>query len=207
MGLVIRFTALKPETIAAVRADRRRQFFITEQGLCDDGAPAAPPANPGRDTFWKALLRRFVPPPMPDFAPAEPVFAFDPDSGEGEMEDTDKAWHGLHFCLTGTAEGGAFPLGFMVVGGYPLTRHTGYQAGRVFDSGETEAILAALAEVGEAGVRAGFDPGRMEAAAIYPEGLWHDPEAVDYLVDAFRRVIAFFERCSARGHGFAVELT
>jgi len=207
MGLVIRRTALKPETIAAVRADRRRQFFITEQGLCDDGAPAGPPSNPGQDTFWKALLRGFGPPPMPDSAPAEPVFAFDHDSGEGEMEDTDKAWHGLHFCLTGTAGDGSFPLGFMVAGGHPLTRHTGYQAARVFDPGETGAILAALTQVGEAGVRAGFDPGRMQAAAVYPEDLWHDPEAADYLVDAFGRVIAFLERCRARGYGFAVELT
>ena len=37
-------------------------------------------------------------------------------NGHDELE-VDKAWHGLHFLLTGTAWEGDFPLNFIVSGG------------------------------------------------------------------------------------------
>lgn len=38
-------------------------------------------------------------------------------SGDGEYVDVDKAWHLIHFLLTGQADGGEWPLGFILNGG------------------------------------------------------------------------------------------
>src|SRR5688500_6275073 len=40
--------------------------------------------------------------------------------GEGLTTDLDKAWHGIHYLLTGTAWEGAEPLNFLVAGGRPV---------------------------------------------------------------------------------------
>src|SRR5687767_14577361 len=38
-------------------------------------------------------------------------------AGEGLVTDLDKAWHGIHYLLTGTAAEGGKPLDFLVSGG------------------------------------------------------------------------------------------
>ena len=53
------------------------------------------PAPPSENPLW--------PPPAP-----------------GEQLDVDKAWHGLHFLLTGTADGGAEPASYLLTGGEEL---------------------------------------------------------------------------------------
>src|SRR5687768_13754481 len=40
-----------------------------------------------------------------------------PPAAEGEDAHLDKAWHGLHFLFTGTADGGEEPACFLLAGG------------------------------------------------------------------------------------------
>jgi hypothetical protein len=59
----------------------------------------------------------------------------DPDSEEegedpGGSLDIDKAWHGLHFLLTGTAWEGTSPLDFIVAGARTWARRTWVMAPR-----------------------------------------------------------------------------
>src|SRR5512135_1798793 len=58
--------------------------------------------------------------------------------------DVDKAWNGIHFLLTGDAQHGTPPLGF-IVGGKPLGDiDVGYGPARGFDAAEVRAIADAL---------------------------------------------------------------
>ena len=59
--------------------------------------------------------------------------------GEGIETDLDKAWHGIHYLLTGTAWAGAEPLNFIVCGGTEVGDiDVGYGPARVFSSNDVK---------------------------------------------------------------------
>src|ERR1700691_2716073 len=73
----------------------------------------------------------------------------DADAGDEEDArgnfDVDKAWHGIHFLLTGTAWEGTPPLDFIVRGGQEVGDvHVGYGPARAFTSAEVRKIADAL---------------------------------------------------------------
>src|SRR5688572_4637046 len=62
-----------------------------------------------------------------------------------DFVDVDKAWHCLHFLLTGTAWEGDPPLNFIVAGGSEVgDEDVGYGPARGFSSPEVRAIADAL---------------------------------------------------------------
>lgn len=66
---------------------------------------------------------------------------------EGEI-DLDKAWHGIHFLLTGSAWEGAEPLCYLVTGGHQLgDEDIGYGPARALLPHEVAAFDAALSQV------------------------------------------------------------
>src|SRR5262245_26397413 len=59
--------------------------------------------------------------------------------------DVDKAWHGIHFLLTGTAWGGELPWGFVLRGGEALgDDDLGYGPARLLDAAQVREVAAAL---------------------------------------------------------------
>jgi hypothetical protein len=87
----------------------------------------------------------------------------------------EKAWHGLHFLLTGSAGESGVPLGFLLEGGQGVGEDDGYGAPRLFQPGEVQQINAALAPTSDDELWGRFDPERMEAEGIYP-GIWDEDE-------------------------------
>src|SRR4051812_5134842 len=65
-------------------------------------------------------------------------------SGEPRQFDVDKAWHGIHFLLTGTEWEGDGPLAFMLQGGREISEELGYGPPHGFTSSEVKEIDAAL---------------------------------------------------------------
>src|SRR5690348_12146296 len=58
-----------------------------------------------------------------------------------DLVDVDKAWHCLHFLLTGTAWGGEPPLNFVAIGGTEIGEEdVGYGPARGFASQELRVI-------------------------------------------------------------------
>lgn len=106
--------------------------------------------------------------------------------------DVEKAWHGLHFLLTGTAWEGEPPLDFIVRGGIELGDDIGYGPARGFAPAEVAALAAALEPLTVDQLTGRFDAERMKALEIYPGG-WStvrldDPDVTGYFTDAFERV-------------------
>lgn len=101
--------------------------------------------------------------------------------GEGELADLDKAWHGLHYLLTGSPDEGAAPLDFLLAGGTEIAgQDVGYGPARAFRPAEVRAIAAALERVSAEDVRGRYDPAAMMRADVYP-GIWDRPADEDPL--------------------------
>ncbi len=127
-----------------------------------------------------------------------------PDGGDGEPPhylDVDKAWHGIHFLLTGTADGGAAPLCWTVLGGEEIGDDVGYGPARILQPDQVRKIAQALLD--EESFKARFAPEAMEAAQVYPDIIWvrDGNDALEYLVENYRGLVAFYRSAADRGDG------
>ena len=127
-----------------------------------------------------------------------------PDGGDSEPPnaiDIDKAWHGIHYLLTGTADRGAEALSWAVLGGVEIGEEIGYGPARFLEPGEVQSVAAWLPD--DTVFRSRFDPQAMEKAKIYPEVIWvrDGNEALDYLLENYRALVAFYKSAAERGDG------
>ncbi|MEW6710245.1 MAG: YfbM family protein [Candidatus Riflebacteria bacterium] len=124
--------------------------------------------------------------------------------------DLDKAWHGIHFMLTGSDWEGDPPLNFLVAGGTEVGNiDVGYGPARVFRSAEVAKMNSALDEVTEEFLRTRFQPDVMMKKEIYPTIWDRDPEnddTFDYLLEYFRELKKFIRLAVAKGLGLVVTL-
>jgi hypothetical protein len=101
--------------------------------------------------------------------------------GEGDYEDRadldiEKAWHGIHFLLTGSDWGGEEPLNFLVSGGVKVgDEDVGYGPARAFTSARVREIDAALARISAQDLRARYDAQKLDREGIYPH-IWDRPD-------------------------------
>jgi hypothetical protein len=129
-----------------------------------------------------------------------------PNDGEDEPPnyiDLDKAWHGIHFMLTGSADGGDEPLSLAVLGGEEVGEDMGYGPARLLTPDQVQAVSAALSALDEESFRCRFAPQKMEAAGIYPDVIWvrDGQEALDYVMEYYRQLVTFYADTAARGDG------
>jgi hypothetical protein len=113
------------------------------------------------------------PDPLPSFEPRE----------EDDEGDTDKAWQGMHYLFTGTAEGGSFPEGFILHGGTPVgDEDVGYEPARLFQPEEVQRIDAVLQAQSEDDIRLRYDGKKMDAERVYPQ-IWQrdGAEGAEYI--------------------------
>jgi hypothetical protein len=92
------------------------------------------------------------------------------DSDDGTTSyDLDKAWHGIHWLLTGSAEPTGDVLSDAVLGGEEVGDDLGYGAPRLLTAGRVADVADALAGVDADVLHARFDPEAMRAAQVYPD--------------------------------------
>jgi hypothetical protein len=87
----------------------------------------------------------------------------------------EKAWHGLHFLLTGEVWEGHGPLAFLLAGGEQIGDDDESPL-RWFAPEETNQIHEALSSISDDKLWSRFDAAEMERQEIYP-GIWDEPEA------------------------------
>jgi hypothetical protein len=129
-----------------------------------------------------------------------------PDTNESPKRvSLEKAWHGLHYLLAGTADEGAGPLAFILAGGQNLGDES--EPIRYFPPAETSAINRALVAVSDDVLWSRFDPQAMEAKDIYP-GIWDEDEdelKEEYLM-YFGQLKKLVAAAAAQGHGLLVTI-
>jgi hypothetical protein len=201
MGMYLSLAGVSDATIARIHADPPLIWQIVAPEDPEAVAAARGPAP--RQGFFARLLGREPPPP----APVPPPLDLQP--GEGDLGDAgylDKAWHGIHFLLTGTAWKGDPPLNFLLVGG---RRVEDFETAHTFTAAETQGIAAALARVDDAELRRRFAPEEMMRLEIYPEIWDRDPANEDplgYLLEMVAVLRQGLGLVVGRGHGLLLTL-
>ncbi|TQK06764.1 YfbM family protein [Herbaspirillum sp. SJZ107] len=120
------------------------------------------------------------------------------DEGDVAETDLDKAWHGIHYLLTGTAWGGEAPYNFLLEGGVLLGDEddTSEPAPRLLRKDEVEAIHHALAALTADTLRERFDPEAMQKLDIYPNIWDRGEEELDYCLHYFGELQDFMENAA-----------
>ncbi|HET7346504.1 MAG TPA: YfbM family protein [Acidobacteriaceae bacterium] len=130
-------------------------------------------------------------------------------SGQRETLSLEKAWHGVHYLLTGSAEPGTTLRSQAVLGGVELGNDpegfSGYGPARYFRAAQVREISTELnrPEV-ESEAAARFDPAKMSQMEIYPG--WSDEQDKEWLMDAFRRLRDFYASAAAQGRAVVTSL-
>lgn len=123
--------------------------------------------------------------------------------------DVDKAWHAIHFLLTGTAWQGDPPLNFVVTGGTELGEDLGYGPARSLTSGEVRSLAAALKAISPDSLLQRYDPAALTAAEIYPQ-IWDRPEEEDprgYVSEYYDQLRSFVLDAAVEGEALLIATT
>jgi hypothetical protein len=127
-----------------------------------------------------------------------------------EEADLDKAWHAIHYLLTGTAWEGEPPLNFLLRGGSEIGDiDVGYGTARAVDASAVKEINAALAELSEETLKNRFIPAEMMELQIYPEIWDRNPEEEDlfgYCIENFSDLKGFVGRAAENGLGIVISI-
>lgn len=117
-----------------------------------------------------------------------------------EVLDLDKAWHGIHYLLAGTAWKPGPGAGQVILGGTELGGDQGYGPAHVFGPEDVRRLAALLEAETPAKLTARYDPQAMARERIYPDvWLQEGKEALDYLLEYYVRLVAFYGSAAKRG--------
>jgi hypothetical protein len=130
---------------------------------------------------------------------------------EGVHVDLDKAWHGIHYLLTGTAWEGTPPLSFLLDGGQTAgDLEVGYGAVRMHVAADVKRIHQQLHALNDRDLRSRFRPDQMMKLEIYPE-IWDRPPEDDDTLGYLMAYVAVLREqvatTAARGLGLAISLS
>jgi Domain of unknown function (DUF1877) len=126
------------------------------------------------------------------------------DTRQAEVADTevdlDKAWHGIHFLLTGGAGSNGSLASKVIMGGESIGPDRGYGPAQLLKPAEVKAIAHLLEETTPDMLRERFKPKEMTRAAVYP-GVWGNDggEGLGYVLDYYKKLVAFYKRAAQRG--------
>lgn len=130
-------------------------------------------------------------------------------TNEGMRCDLDKAWHGIHYLLTGTAWEGTPPLDFLVEGGDQVGQiDPEHGPVRAFRHEQVRAIYDAVSVMGPYELRKRFNPRDMAAKEIYPD-IWTkspDEDSLRYLMDSLDRLRGYLRETLDSGFGVLIFL-
>jgi hypothetical protein len=122
------------------------------------------------------------------------------ESGEaaaaGRRIDLDKAWHGIHYLLTGTVwEKTTTPIGQALLGGQELAGHSDV---RLLDAAHVRQTADALALLDQVALRRRYVPARLAELDIYPNVWEVDDSALDeYLLPNLATLVEFYRTAAA----------
>lgn len=113
-----------------------------------------------------------------------------------------KAWHAIHFVLTGSRLGGDEPLNFLVSEGTPVGEvDVGFGPARVLTSEQVRALALALAPLEPEVVAARVDLRQLDEQLIYPGNWQRNGLDADYVVGSYRDMRNLIVRCADHGLG------
>ena len=120
-----------------------------------------------------------------------------PDEDENEScIDIGKAWHGIHFMLTGTQYDGDPPLSNVIFSGATIGDDVGYGPARYLTATEVAEALRPLPP-DEFAKR--YDAAALTANDIYPQ-IWSGDEDLDYKFSWYGTLRDYYADAAAKGN-------
>lgn len=207
MSMILGLTALTDATIARLLADPPLVWRI----VAPDDPEAYEQARAEADRPPSFLGRLLGAKPATPKTGARDFSPFVLGPGEGADVDLDKAWHGIHYLLTGTADGGVFPASFLLLGGREVGDiDVGYGPARVMTAEETRDAHEMLSSLSDDALRARFDPAQMMRRQIYPE-IWDrdpgDDDTLGYVMENVADLRQFLAAAARDGLGVMITVT
>lgn len=124
-------------------------------------------------------------------------FLYDENADARKEIDVDKAWHAIHFLLTGDAWGGALPLAFIVLGNEIGDVDVGYGPARGFTSAQVKQIDEALRDIDAATLMSRWDARAVRAAEIYGVDPDNVEDETDYVGGYYESLREFVREAAA----------
>ncbi|MFE6510660.1 YfbM family protein [Nocardioides sp. NPDC057767] len=128
------------------------------------------------------------------------------DDNDPRLVDVDKAWHGIHWLLTGSVWEGEPPLGDAIFGGDEFGEDNGYGRPRHLCADRTVKVHAALSALSEAELTSRYDGAAMNAAELYPVGIWEE-DGQAYTFEHLAELRAFYAHAASNGLSVIQQLT
>lgn len=128
----------------------------------------------------------------------------------GRCVDVDKAWHGVHAVLTGTADEHHSTLGLSVLGGTEFGGDEGYGPARLLSPQQVAEVSVALDELGPVAFEDQVDLALLAEQSVYPS-VWDDTdEATElraWLLESFVQLASAYRRAAGSGQAMAILIT
>ncbi len=187
-GMTWSARAIDPLSIDAIKSDDK----LPEQTLFGDQAPifSEKLKKDGRIDFSNPQIRA----ELASWAAKRKA-----EVGDTEV-DLDKAWHGIHYLLTGSVDSNKTLASKAIMGGEDIGPDRGYGPAQLLKPAEVKAIAKLLAETTPEMLRARYKPKEMTRLGVYPD-IWErdGDEALGYALDAYKRLVAFYKLAASRG--------
>ncbi len=123
-----------------------------------------------------------------------------PDDLEGERGiDVDKAWHAIHFMLTGEQHEGEPPLSDVVLGGIAIGDDVGYGPARYLTASEVSDVADALESLTRDEFGKRYDAAALTANGIYPQ-IWTGEENLEYVLSWYETLRQYYLDAASRGN-------
>lgn len=128
------------------------------------------------------------------------VVALLEETSDSRVLDIDKAWHGIHYLLTGSGEPTRDIGSLAIFGGREVGNDLGYGPARLLSPAEVKEVARVLKELSLEKLSSRYDPKKMEKLQIYPD-IWvrDGKDAFDYLAEYYRKLSVFYEKAAASG--------
>ena len=135
------------------------------------------------------------------------AFIYPEDEEREDGIDIDKAWHGIHYLLTGNASGGEPPLADVIFGGTEIGDDFGYGPARYLTADEVKAAATALKDITPEVLRSKYVASELSENEIYPE-TWNDPDgdAVEYLATWYQTLRDYYIDAAAKNNAMLIYL-
>src|SRR5947208_10394748 len=132
-------------------------------------------------------------------------FLYGAEAGDRERVVLNKAWHAIHFALTGSRLGGDEPLNFLVAEGTPVGEvDVGFGPARVLTSQQVRSLATALASLEPEDVARRVNLQKLDEEVIYPGNWKHNGQGVEYVVGSYRTMRDLIVRLAAQGLGMVL---
>jgi hypothetical protein len=124
--------------------------------------------------------------------------------------DLDKAWHGIHYLLTGSVDANGTLASKVIMGGESIgPDDIGYGPAQLLKPDEVKAIAQLLEQTTPDMLRKRFKPKEMTRLDVYPGVIWErdGDEALKWVLESYQNLVAFYRRAAYRGQAVIIAIS